>query len=193
MWPWFNSAVYLRQLHMCVDHVLAVHLVVLVNYWQPAASTAVKVWCLWSPSQQIDIDHVAAAVLCYTGHSLAVCGFNSRERVVFLTTLMSFGPPFVHPTTEQGWAAFDKAFKDSKDRVQVSLVFLLGGERERGWQHLVLSVRVGQPLTRHAETEGQGAGELYFGRWGAASCGICQMLGRQPLTRCSKTASTGRK
>jgi hypothetical protein len=71
------------------------------------------------PSFHFDLPHVAA-VLHSAGHSLAICGFNARERSLFLTTLMSFGPPFVHPTTDQGWAAFDKVFKGSKDRAQVS-------------------------------------------------------------------------
>jgi hypothetical protein len=82
------------------------------------------VWCyhMHPPprSSHIDLSRVAPVLRACAGHSLAICGFNTRERVVFLTTLMSFGPPFVHPTIEQGWAAFDKAFKGSKDRLQVS-------------------------------------------------------------------------
>jgi hypothetical protein len=49
---------------------------------------------------------------------MLVCGFNTRDRSVFLTVLMHFGPPFVHQDTELGWVPYDKHFQH-KTRQQV--------------------------------------------------------------------------
>lgn len=47
-----------------------------------------------------------------------VCGFSARERVLFLNTLMRFGPPYVHQVTELGWVPYEEQFP-AKTRLQV--------------------------------------------------------------------------
>ena len=49
---------------------------------------------------------------------LRVCGLNARERVLFLTAVMQYGPPFVHQATEEGWVVFDKLLA-GKTRLEV--------------------------------------------------------------------------